>query len=513
MIYRNAIASDTYFHLDIAEKMRDNRFRVPQNNSNYILNHIHLYPHFYHLILSLFKKSSRLWTERISGPFFDTSIVYVLYFFLRKLNIQNVIELSDFTIYCSMILTGISPAYLRITGGPRAYSGSPRVLGQLLYFIHVCFFLLFHFSAAFNFYYLFISILALALLLFTAKFGFQVFVFMSPLFLYLDYKNYLIITILGLFLAFIFSGGTVLQIIKYNIKHSIYYYKFSQKRVLYPSHIVLSKYIKELIFQMRIVKNNNNLSQFKSWFYNQNFSIHLLFTSFLHIILIITIFLFKHKDEVLNTNLLFKYLFLITLLSLTLFFIMRNKPFLFLGEAERYLEYTLPFSITFFVCYSSTISYAFIALYVLCVLIFFILGGFAEVIESLAIMNKEYTNWSKIARTLKLSPNSVVLPLNYSICKHIVFHIGCKVLSYYPGSVDTKILPIEEIRFIYEDGGHNISKNLASIIKKYKVNYIHTTKEYWNYYIENKIEKDELLQIEIINCYHFESEMIIEVSV
>lgn len=137
MLYPSAYNYDTYFHVHLAQQLKANTLKglevIPVNRT-----YPAMYPLGYHYFLAIFPKQMIRLMERVSSPLFDTLILLSLYGAIHLFWGINGLPVPEMFAETVCLLYAFSPALLRVGSGPRAYSGTPRVLGQLLYFIHIC---------------------------------------------------------------------------------------------------------------------------------------------------------------------------------------------------------------------------------------------------------------------------------------------------------------------------------------------------------------------------------------
>jgi hypothetical protein len=484
VIYKNAISSDTYFHLDVATRIRQNKYKIPSEIKNYLAPHKHLYPHMYHVLLALFPYKSRLVFERHSAALFETLNVVMTCLFLKYFVALQFDFLTDFWILMIGISISISPGLLRTSGGPRAYNGSPRIMGQFLFLLHTYSFLIFLPSD--NYWFAAISTFSVAILVVTAKFGMQVIAFFMIGFSVLDWK-YIPLLAAGILISAIITRGQALKIIAANVAHSHHYF-FIQKALLYSSHKTIRDYPKALYYFLANIKNGK-FNYALNWLFSEKFSLHLLLLIYPYYVIIFALL----WANPINSN--FEYAAVILVASsVGTFILTRNKPFLFVGEAARYLEYLLPIMVSFsaFLALKSDhpwMIYAYIA-YSALLMLYFVFG----VRTFLSRMQDEYDQFSAFTDHLVTGDTGTkkrVLPNPFYLCKNLVQRFDCEVLAYYPGNVDRKLFPKEETEFIYFEGGQTVSAGILEVMEKYELEFFFTEKPAYREYVESVFEGKE----------------------
>lgn len=323
--------SDTWYHISSVSSIVKNNYKIPTCNYGFLLGGKYDYPYFAHWISAVILKDSIIKYEKFIGPFVDviyilTGYVYLIYL-LHHYAIPNTLNIE--ILY--FLLTTFSVTMLKISTGPRVYNFTPRIFGELFIFIFfVCLHLYFLEE---NILFLFIAILFSAFALNTSTFGSQVLLFTSTILSLLLVSVIPIISVLasGL-LALIISKGHYKKILFQQLKYSYQYAKYGQ-------------------FSHPAVQNRNKLTQYFK-FLNKLFSFEFkkaysIFQSDLPFINII----YKNLDVVVGIFLILYFNFIDQFIysifaSLVAIFIFTSfKPFLFLGESDRYLDYLVMFSI------------------------------------------------------------------------------------------------------------------------------------------------------------------------
>lgn len=333
-------SSDEIYHLLCAKRIKENKFRYPEKLKDFLLPGIYDYPPLFHYLLAIFPKAKREKIAPYVSAILDSISVVLLYFFV--LYITGVIKQNnDLNAYSLAFSAGLifttSPALLYYGVGPRAFHATPRTLGEL--FLTTTFFLasIWYFQGflwAF-----FVSGLFSGLALLASKFSGQVLIFFFVILaIFLKAPFLLILPIVGFAFAYLFSKGHYHKVLVGWIKHSIFYKN------------VLSK-------KFSLLVNRNNFSDIKNIFVNitqknlkncvQNI-INLISNNTYFILIIRNVmffillyFSFTYSQFFLS-NMVFIFLISWIGASLIVFFFTSLKPFMFLGEAERYIEYSVP---------------------------------------------------------------------------------------------------------------------------------------------------------------------------
>lgn len=336
---RNAYVSDTYFHLYCADVIREGGFAIPEKLPRVLLPHRFTYPYLYHLLLALFPLRQRLWVERLSGAVFDTLSLIVVYLFSSWVVRFEGHPNSNLPLVVSALFA-FSPALLRIGSGPRAYNGSPRPFGLFFYLTHIA-----SVWVAFqtqNVWLLLLGLVSGACVLLSAKFATQVLLFFGVFFGAFISPYYFLVLAGSLLVAILLTGGRVLKVLEGSIQHSTNYYQTLQKIFLYPNlrNFGFSYFEKwstlRSLFRSSRGGRRQFIKEFLYWFYNENLPAHLFVTVFpQYLFIVYYVFLYFSFTP-------FDRFLLVWMVAGIFYFIFTKvKPFLFLGEGERYLEFAL----------------------------------------------------------------------------------------------------------------------------------------------------------------------------
>ena len=353
LILKNAICSDAYFHLSMARAIRDNGHRIPDTIPRVILPHRYAYPYLYHWLVSFLSEKNRLRFERISGAAIDTLYVFVSYLFVNwMLSEAGFSEYGETMALWTAFLVAIAPGLLRVGTGPRAYHGSPRPLGQLLFLIYMCSFVLF--SLSHNGRWLLLSFLAAVLIVITSKFTNQVAVFFGLLLCLMGNFVPLVTFVTGFLFAGIITNGRAFRVVRTQVEYSIFYFKHLQKRYLYPGVRNMVAYLgslgsclKSMVYFTKTVFRDrsgiDHLIRGLVWLFTETYWPHLILSSFPQVVIIIIFSISWHEctniaPGVSSLGALFGPWIVV---SFAWMIITSLKPFLFLGEAVRYVENTV----------------------------------------------------------------------------------------------------------------------------------------------------------------------------
>jgi hypothetical protein len=324
LIFKLPINSDTWFHLTYAEEIRQNNRKVPSRFKKYLLNNEVVYPYLYHLIIGLTSFKNNIKYEKYYSAFVDTLFVFASYWATIFITGDERVALTV------SVLLAVSATLLKVSTGPRAYQGTPRVLGELLVFCSLI--SLYYFWQSSNYLWLVASILLGSLSLICSKFSFQALVlFLPTIALFTDSVMPIVLLFFILIFAIIATKDKYIVILIGHYNH------------LFNYATVLKK-------QWKPINELNKLAQYVQ-FIKKLFSL-----DFLGALKLV-------DGKLLYLNITYKapeiYIFAVYLISygvtddfdefllgwslsgLIFFFVVSTHSFKFIGEAERYIEYAI----------------------------------------------------------------------------------------------------------------------------------------------------------------------------
>jgi hypothetical protein len=321
---------DAFFHLIAARGIRLNRFRIPGTWKEYLLPGIYDYPPLYLYLLALFPVKWHPIAEKWSSAVFDAVhavVVYLLAIYWLGM-VCSTEQVASLALWVVMLFL-FSPALTSVGTGPRAYQGTPRTLGELQFTLAMAAAVCFRCGEGDAFFV--IAAFFGGCLFLTSKFGIQVYLFFHLFLAVVDANPIWILFVLAGFLAaLLLSLGHYLVVAKGHWEHSRYY-----RAVIAP--------------RFHMVKNFNRWEDIRNLLRNlfrnprqaaQTLLMHNSYTQLL----------IKHPQLVYLGYLLAFAPGAIAVHALMLgwigaglsaFLLTSLKPFRFLGEADRYLEYTL----------------------------------------------------------------------------------------------------------------------------------------------------------------------------
>jgi hypothetical protein len=326
-----ARGKDAYYHLFAARRIRENGFKFPQTLDQFLLPGIYDYPPLFHYLLAFFPQSWHLKIERWTSAVFDAMLSIVVYVFsiycLREANLIQ--DTTSIALWISTLFI-LSPSLTVVGTGPRAYQGTPRTLGELFFMLSLSCSIIHFFDGGLIF--LLGAGFFGGFLLLTSKFGTQVFVFFFLIFLlWFREGTWLIVLILSFLVAWLFSWGHYKDIFLGHWEHCKYYRKAISRR-----------------FYLVTNKNRwaNFLSVFKEFRREPVKAARIILMDNTYVLLLLKnpqlvclLFLFLFTKSIYTSISAFFVVW--TGAGILVFFLTSLKPLLFLGEADRYLEYSL----------------------------------------------------------------------------------------------------------------------------------------------------------------------------
>jgi len=476
-----AINFDTYFHLIQGREIRKNKFHIPENNPQAVLPHVNSYPFLYHFILALFSDKNRLVAERYTGAFFECINTALIFGFSKYLYNTGYLHYL-FAPHIIALFYIFWPALTRSNYGPRTYNGSPRIMAQCFYIIHIV-------ASAIglinnDIFFFVISLLFGALLIFTAKFALQVLVFFSvPFICFFNYK-YSYLLVLSVLLSFILYPKLAGRIIKGYIEFIHFYFKYTRE---YHEYLKISKikegikYLKEIAsFIKKTFQGKLKPGRLIHWFFQNNFFIHLLFTAQFQFVFLLSIFPFIGLPE--SPLLLFIWIWVLAGFSL---YVLTNIKILnLLGEPERYLEYATFPSLILLFYYLSDNNFIILSIIMLYCFLFTIYNIYHF---NKTNNNEEYFSYQRLFNQLNNYKEGCVWPLvNYWQALYFSkFQIVCFGSNY-----SEKYISGEEFKLLYENYPWPSGK-FNEILNRYNVRYIVATKDMLEYYFEGIVKNKE----------------------
>ena len=318
------VTDDSYYH----------RYMIKMQKGRFIPNFIYTkaiekvstgYPRLQHFLLSRFPEKSWPFIGSLSIVLYELLHILLFYLLARELAEDffpkyNYHSSALFTPWgYASILFGTTPLLFPFVSARLTGISNARTLGNLLtFFLYITWYLI---DIRLELHFLPLAIFLVLLIINTSQFAFQNYIF--SFFFYSIFAGS-VLTIIFLICSILFSLALPLtrNIVVYKFQHSKWY----SKNVKITGRNNLFELIKTPYYLIK------QPIKFFEYFFVK-------FTPFIVIYSLPGIFLFWNQSFELNQPLLYCYNLLKC--SALIFVITSIKPFLFLGESERYLEYTL----------------------------------------------------------------------------------------------------------------------------------------------------------------------------
>lgn len=332
----DAVLSDAYFHLAMSREIRRLGHRLPELVPRVELSPDYTYPYLYHWLLSWIPDRHLQVAERLSGAVVDTAYTLLTYFIALKLLPQLGVSAGDSAGLSLLValFVGFHPAFLVMGVGPRAYSASPRPLGQLVFLAYFagCTFSLE--SAAWP--WLVVAVGSAALMPVTSKFGMQAMLFIPAGLALCGYVVPLAAALSGTLIAIAWTRGKALTVLRGQLAHSTFYFLYLQKRFLHPNYRSLWQYVRTGLAMLR--RSPSAPMRFVEWLFTERHFLHRCILCFPHVWIFGAILVYRY-DVASNSTM--KFVLFAVAVSFAIGVLTAMKPLMFLGEPERYPEHTV----------------------------------------------------------------------------------------------------------------------------------------------------------------------------
>lgn len=305
--------TDTYFHLSVIPRLKkDGWMKVSKA--------LHYYPLGYDWLLSLLPGRLVKYWERINGAVFDALQVLL---FVWVLSVFADIQDPDVVWIWGPLLLALSPAWLSLGRGPRAYHGTPRVFAEFLVScICVCLLL---FQTTGEVWWWGLSVLGGGCLLVSSKFGAQVLLFFCVITgLFHHNLSILSVPLFSGVVAYGLSLGRYGSVLRGHLNHLMWYARSIRKDAMFVAqknswHVLRQRYARE------------GIKGFLLHFFSTN-SLGAGFYQHQMLWFVLTVSLVQ-QEPVPIPDYLRHWLYA----GISMWFLTSLRPFLFLGTAERYL--------------------------------------------------------------------------------------------------------------------------------------------------------------------------------
>ncbi|MHA2244552.1 MAG: hypothetical protein ACXADY_06250 [Candidatus Hodarchaeales archaeon] len=318
---KNELLTDSGFHLDYIRSIKENNHKLPEIYPRLIPDQKTGYPFFYHYLLSFLPEKSVSFFSIFSGGINDC-IQLALWSFL-------LIYTNNFNFLTVLALIIFSVASIHIKNDARTFSISARPFGNLLINMWLIFSIVSivsddQFSI---FFFGLIAGICFSLTLISSKFATQVLLFQLPIFLlFLEFPSTICSILIGFFIIVILRFNWLKRTLMTHYLHSRNYQRTISK--IHSRVLTRTSLTDPLRFLF-----NLKLKEFLISIYNQPIIIGLIRNP--------AIFFFPFGLLIFFSSVLNKVLLVFVFLSILPWILTSMDRLSFLGEADRYLEYSL----------------------------------------------------------------------------------------------------------------------------------------------------------------------------
>lgn len=467
LIRPNAVATDTYYHLGAAEEIRRNSFRMPERLKEYLMDSPYDYPPLFHYILALFEKNKRERVEKYISAFIDTLYVIAVYFFAQHFFKQmfTVANYNTYSLVTTLLVLSV-PTFLGINAGPRAYQATPRVLGEFFAGLALMAGFLFYFDGSLL--WGVVAVLASSAALLASKFSAQVILFFSLILaLFLKSIFFLALPVVAFITAVILSGGYYIKVIKGHLGHLYIFKRVTMKKYLNVRHknrlIDVLTLPRDILYDYKKAFNTLSL--------NNTFMIVAIRNP--QLVLLIPIYIELLPRFIIKEPRYFLAVWIIA--SLICFLVTSLKPFQFLGEGDRYLEYSVLPQILLFTAFVLPSTNKWLFVYGLLGYHFFFYALnvviFAKIYKKNSNLDSDkeevFGFLRNSAENFNMLPIGMVYELAYKTGAGILFPSGNFAINY----ISEK--DYDELYEVYSIPSRDISK----LLRKYNLNSVFVNKK------------------------------------
>lgn len=284
---------------------------------------LYSHPFLLHSILSLLPFDFLLKNQKFVNILIDS--LFCVYIYITA---EFLFKNQNTAMLCYMLYLFMPIWFTKISMGPRVNNFTPRLFTEVIFNILACILVGVYNLDEIGFY--FFGIILSSIIILTSKFGLQMILFSLPLIsLFLQSLYPLILLFSSLLFTIIISNGSVINLFKSQIIHLIDYFKKNLKRntsISSRNQFITLK--KSELFSVDGIRK----LVYNYLFYNSHTGI--FFKMPILVVLVIISLWYYHLLE----GVYFK-MFLIIAAVCIVYLIVSIRIFLFLGEAERYLNH------------------------------------------------------------------------------------------------------------------------------------------------------------------------------
>lgn len=466
-IVPNPTSTDTVYHLYLIKLIRENNHRVPRYLERLTIKGRLSKPYLFYWMFSYLNPKHIPGMERSLSAFCDMvniSIVYGLGLYISADVFGT--PWSPVSLYATVLLA-VSPGLLRQGIGPRTFQGTPRIFSQTLYLIHIALFYFASHTASPGLWIL--ASLTGGMVIMSGKFAIQVISFFG-IFIAAFFSTGYLAVFLGAWL-FVCVGtlGRIYTIMKDHCFHLSFYAKKMQQKRLWGNpyfHKSFSEFISLWKSTFSSFSKGNGPHILINSFLNETFFPFLLLFFFTPVLIALVLPLTAAPAASLVLP------FVLTLAAFVTGSLIKFKYLLFLGEAERYLEYGMPFATL--VCAVIIIYYNLgwlltgLLMYSVMVLPF----QYNIFFQKFGKWSHDYDDIKKLFALLDLRPKGNVLSISVP---WYPLYLSKQPIARVNG-FDPKLSGHRNALYFFGQRGNHISPRIPEMINRYDVAYLYGEK-------------------------------------
>lgn len=331
------IGTDIFFHLYLSRRIRENEGRVPQLDERLLYSPETSYPFLFHALMARVPLRFEQIYEKLVSPACDAiQVVFVGWlgahiapYFADETHSPNMIGLI------AAALVAIAPAHLAFAAGPRAYSGTPRTLGQLLFAMSSGMTLLF--AANGEIVWLLAATVFATPIVVTSKFGNQMLLLIAIGFGFAGYLWVSGMILAAVLLALATWRRLAINVLLGQFRHSLHYARNMQQTFLYPYERRLKSYLRSMAgagfrFLTQPATSIRSILGERYW-------LHQDLVLFPGLAIILLAYFGVHPETGLRFGEPSQFVLVALLMAFLASALTSRPPFMFLGEHYRYLEH------------------------------------------------------------------------------------------------------------------------------------------------------------------------------
>ena len=330
--------SDHPYHIGLINGIRCNNHRFVKKHPNFICEKNFAYPQFFHWCLSFFSeiyiRKHYHWIIEVINFITLFSFLFFTFTIYPFLSVELSREIFVLIAGLVYILTPFSFALWNAKNAGISTRGFGLMLGMIYQFL-----ITYYIISDNNYWLLPFIFLIVFIILVSSQFAFQ-FVILSSPFFSLGYKNlfFLIMPLIAVGMFFLIMPKVAENWIKGQYWHKMIYYKYLAKILILKNRYSIWR---DFIWDFWNKLNKDFKSSIFYIYYNPLVSVCIGFPTLMIMILFFSVNR-NIQDKILNDEVVYVF-FVPILVSLIIFLFTSFRRTRFLGEPERYVEFTTPY--------------------------------------------------------------------------------------------------------------------------------------------------------------------------